>query len=704
MKRAAWRVALGFSSALFMPVVLPAGALAQGAPEIGAPDLLVLARPLPAAPGSQAYSTEVLSREDLLREGPNRLDHILRQSAGFQTFRRADSRTTHPTSQGPTLRALGGNAAGRALVLLDGVPQEDPFGGWVPWAALSAERLGFARITRGGGAGAFGAGALAGTIELSSQPLEPRLGGFARMEYGSFESWLAASSVQAPVGRAVVSLSGQLEDSDGFYLVPKDQRGQADVRASTRAWHVEARGALPVGEGRELSLRILGFGDKHVNGNAFAPNDTQGLDASLRFVSRGDWTWDALAYAKLRGFESGFAAVAADRDSANPALDQHDVPATGLGGRLEARPPMPAGHVLQLGVDARWNTGKTKEHFRFMEGAFTRHRVAGGDALVAGLYAEHSWEASPAVTLTGGARLDHWRLADGFREERDAADQSILLRQDFSTRHDWQASGRLGASWKPWAAVEVRAAAYTGFRVPTLNELYRPFRVGNDITEANPQLDPERMAGAEIGLRYQPIAAVGLDLALFRNTVRDAVGNVTVGFGPGTFPTAGFVPAGGVLRQRQNIDRVRSQGVEARGHLAFGNWRMEASYAFTDAEVRRFRAAPELEGLRLAQSPRHTASLGVSYTQARRWGASASGQYMGRVYEDDLNQRALSDAFTVNGAAWLMLRPDVRLEVRGQNLFDATVEAGKTASGILTLATPRAAWVSVSWQFGARGG
>src|SRR5690606_23118747 len=208
----------------------------------------------------------------------------------------------------------------------------------------------------------------------------------------------------------------------------------------------------------------------------------------------------------------------------------------------------------------------------------TRHRVAGGDALVAGLYAEHSWEASPAVTLTGGARLDHWRLADGFREERDATDQSILLRQDFSTRHDWQASGRLGASWKPWAAVEVRAAAYTGFRVPTLNELYRPFRVGNDITEANPQLDPERMAGAEIGLRYQPIAAVGLDLALFRNTVRDAVGNVTVGFGPGTFPTAGFVPAGGVLRQRQNIDRVRSQGVEARGHLAFGNWRMEASY------------------------------------------------------------------------------------------------------------------------------
>lgn len=667
-----------------------------------AEEILVLAHPLPTPPGNATYSTEVLGREDLLREGPNRLDAILRQSAGFQTFRRSDSRTTHPTSQGATLRALGGNAAGRALVLLDGVPQEDPFGGWVPWAALSAERLSFARITRGGGAGAFGAGALAGTIELVSQPLEPRIQGFARAEYGSFDSWLAASSVQTPVGKGVLSLSGQFEDSDGFYLVPREQRGTADVRASTRAWHVEARGAVPVGDAEELSVRVLGFGDKHLNGVAFAPNSSDGLDASARFVSRGDWTWDVLAYAKVRGFDSGFAAVAADRNSANPSLDQYDVPATGFGARAEVRPPVGDGHVLQLGLDARWNTGKTKERFRFMEGAFTRHREAGGDALIAGAYVEHSWEASPDITLTGGARLDHWRMSGGFREERDAADHSVLLRQDFTARHDWQASGRVGASWKPWQAVELRAAAYTGFRVPTLNELYRPFRVGNDITEANPELDPERLAGAEVGLRYQPIEALGIDVTLFRNTVRDAVGNVTVGFGPGTFPTAGFVPAGGVLRLRQNIDRVRSQGIEARGHLTFGDWRFEGSYAFTDAEVRRFAAAPELEGRRLAQSPRHTAAVGASYAQANRWGASVAGQYMGKVYEDDLNSRALSDSFTVNGAAWVMLRRDLRLEVRGQNLFDATVEAGKTANGILTLATPRAAWLSVTWQFGQR--
>lgn len=691
MKRVAFLGALGLSTVLSSPVLA-----APVLPE----EILIMVSPLPSAPGSRAYSTEVYDKDALLRSGHDRLDSILRQSSGFQTFRRSDSRSTHPTSQGPTLRALGGNAAGRVLVLLDGVPQEDPFGGWVPWSAIAPEQLNYARITRGGGAGAFGAGALAGTIELVSELGEPDFYGFARAEYGSFDSWQTEGWVQAPVGRSVVHLSGKLEDSDGFYLVPKDQRGAADVRASTRAWHVEARSVVPVGEVGLLTARVLGFGDRHVNGVAVAPNSADGLDASVRYVSNGDWQWDVLAYAKVRGFDSGFAAVSADRNTANPSLDQYDVPATGLGAKAEVRPPVGEGHVLQLGVDVRRNTGKTKELFRFMDGSFTRHREAGGNALIAGAFVEHSWEASPSVLLTGGARLDYWRQSDGYREERELADRSLVLRQDFASRSDWQASGRVGASWKPWQAVDVRVAGYTGFRVPTLNELYRPFRVGNDVTEANPALSPERLAGAEIGFRYQPIEAIGLDVTLFRNDVRDAVGNVTVGVGPGTFPAVGFLPAGGVLRVRQNIDRVRSQGVEVRGSLLFDDWVIEGSYAFTDATVRRFSASPELEGLRLAQSPRHMASVGVTYQQFGNWGFSATGFYAGQVYEDDLNQRSLSDSFTVDGSAWFLLGSNLKVQVRAQNLFNSRVEAGKSASGVVTLASPRAVWAGLTWYFG----
>src|SRR3546814_5473743 len=58
----------------------------------------------------------------------SRIENRLRDEAGIVQFRRSDGRSAHPTSQGVTLRGLGGNASSRALVTLDGVPQADPFG------------------------------------------------------------------------------------------------------------------------------------------------------------------------------------------------------------------------------------------------------------------------------------------------------------------------------------------------------------------------------------------------------------------------------------------------------------------------------------------------------------------------------------------------------------------------------------------------
>ena len=117
-----------------------------------------------------------------------------------------------------------------------------------------------------------------------------------------------------------------------------------------------------------------------------------------------------------------------------------------------------------------------------------------------------------------------------------------------------------------WAA---RAAAYTGFRPPTLNELHRPFRVGNDITEANAELEPEVLRGVEAGLAWSG-GPVDLTATVFCNEIEDAIVNVTIGEGPGTFPVAGFVPAGGVLRQRRNAGTVEATGVEVEAR-----WRLE---------------------------------------------------------------------------------------------------------------------------------
>jgi vitamin B12 transporter len=153
-----------------------------------APDqaIVVTGRGLGEAPGEAAFDVVALPRERL--EGAARLEDVLRDVAGFQLFRRSDASSANPTSQGVTLRALGGNASSRALILLDGVPQTDPFGGWVSWPAYEPQRLAGVRVRRGGGSGVDGPGALAGTIALESVGPTELNGVSASLLYGSRDS------------------------------------------------------------------------------------------------------------------------------------------------------------------------------------------------------------------------------------------------------------------------------------------------------------------------------------------------------------------------------------------------------------------------------------------------------------------------------------------------------------------------------------
>ncbi|WP_333998748.1 Plug domain-containing protein [Sphingomonas aurantiaca] len=142
---------------------------AASAPEDAvAREIVVTGRGLADAPGDRAYAVVTIDRARIQANASNRLESVLADVAGLQQFRRSDSRSANPTSQGISLRGIGGNASSRALLIFDGVPQADPFGGWVAFPAYATGRLGRIRVTRGGGSGYQGPGALAGTVELES--------------------------------------------------------------------------------------------------------------------------------------------------------------------------------------------------------------------------------------------------------------------------------------------------------------------------------------------------------------------------------------------------------------------------------------------------------------------------------------------------------------------------------------------------------
>ena len=421
-----------------------------------ADEIVVTGRALPQPAGAAAYGAVTIDGARLREDPSGRLESALREVAGFQQFRRRDSRAANPTSQGASLRAIGGNAASRALVLLDGVPVTDPFAGWIPWPALAADRLSAARITRGGGAGAFGSGALAGTIELFSNGAESS-GADASLAYGSRDSMAASAGVANALGGGFASLSGRYDGGDGYELVPARQRGPVDVPTRYEQWSANGRAAFPVGDATELQTTARGFGDDRRRGLVGGDIASDGADASVRLVHRGNWAWEALGYVQARRFATQILAVNAARTVATPTLDQYNTPSTGLGGKFELRPPVGGDHDVQIGADVRRADGETRERFRFQTGQYTRLRQAGGESLTTGVYAEDSWRPSEAVTLTGGVRLDRWTLTGGHLTESDIATGASVTALAFANRSGWEPTARGGLVWAATPALKARA-------------------------------------------------------------------------------------------------------------------------------------------------------------------------------------------------------------------------------------------------------
>ena len=667
-----------------MPQALPS------APPAAA--IVITGTALPEAKAERAYTVEHIDRREIEQSPSHELDQLLKDVPGLQLFRRSDARSGHPTSQGVTLRALGGNASSRALLVLDGVPQTDPFGGWINWPAYDPDDLRQIRVVRGGGSVANGPGALAGTIEMVSRA---DTGISSEADYGSRDSVEARARLGIAVGGGVLSASARGERGDGFVPITAATRGPADERAPYREWSGRGRWVAPIGSSVELQANLDGFHDWRTRGTDFSVNRTNGANASIRLVGRGRWQWTALGYWQWRNLMSSFASVSAGRVSASRVSLQDSVPSHGIGGSFEVRPPMPEHVELRLGADARRTTGESRELFNYVSGDPTRRRFAGGQSWAVGGFAEASADLG-ALTLTAGGRLDHWQVSDGHLFEKVIATNAVLRNDQFATRSGWLPTARGGAVLGIGGGWSLRSAAYLGWRMPTLNELFRPFRAGLDATAANPDLKPERLAGGEAGIEYRR-SEVRASVTGFVNRLSDAIANVTLGQGPGIFPGVGFVAAGGTYRERENVDAVKVRGIETSAEWARGPWSVGAGASFTHARMEANGAAAFLNGLRPAQNPNFAATLAGGWEQGGK-GIQLVLRRVGTQFEDDLNMRLLHGATMIDAFASWPLTRRLQLVARGENIANKLVEAGVNGDGSIERATPRTLWIGLRFR------
>jgi len=617
----------------------------------------------------------VFTTDDLRASPSLAIDDTLRSEPAFSLFRRSGSLTANPTAQGVSLRGLGPSGASRSLVLLDGVPLNDPFGGWVAWTKIPTLALSSAEIVRGGGSGAWGNAALGGTVQLlTAAPAGNR----ATVEafVGDFDTrgGEVVATATSNDARNSVTVDAAAFATDGVYLIRNpgsiDRPADLDYQRAQAAWRSAITDTL------DLTVTARLYAEDRGNGTPLQRNSSDeaffsaALTGSPVGMSLSKWT--AVVYYQDQSFASFFSSVDSTRTSETPANDQYDVPAQAIGGALTTTWTADRDATTTVGADARWVKGETNERFNFFAGPF--NRTTGGEQTFVGLFAHHDRALTSTLRASAGARVDSWQNTDGFRRETGPAP----IDTDFADKDGVEFSPNLGLVWQPAPALRARASAYKAFRVPTLNEYYRPFRVGPVTTNANPDLDPETLTGFETGLDFgRPSAPVGASFTAFANELEDAVTNVTIA--PNT-------------RERRNLDRVRVQGLEVSVHARpHSTLDLKAAYLFTDARVTDPGAAAPatLDGNRLAQVPRHT------FTASATWNASAAFQFTARVrwfsmqYEDDENTLRLDPAATVDlGVSRRFAR---RWEVFAavENAFDTEVQTGRTSAGVVNVAPPR---------------
>lgn len=626
--------------------------------------VVVTATQMPTRLADTPASVIVLSGDELANSGAGSTDDALRQVPGFTLFRRSGSRTANPTSQGVSLRGIGASGASRALVLDDGVPLNDPFGGWVYWGRIPRVAIERVEVVRGGASDLYGSAAMGGVVQFlrrASRTDDVRGDlsvGSQRTASGSFDGSLVREGWSG-------TLSADRFTTAGSVLIDPAARGAVDRPTNSQHDVVDATLRHSGSEAPDVFLRLSRYAEVRSNGTAVQTNETE-----IRSLAAGLDTRAAAGslMARLSGsdqdYHQRFSAIATDRSSERLTVDQ-SVPSRAGGGSFQWYAPLGGRQVLLAGGDLRQVEGASEEQQFALNGSVAALRVFGRQRTSA-VYLEDVATIHPRISLTAGVRLDDWR---NFDAQRNGA--------ALSDRHEQAFSPRVTLLFRPSSRIVLTAAAYRAFRAPTLNELIRSFRVGNVVTEANENLGAEHLTAFEAGLRSGP-----LRLTLFSMTTSDTIANVTVATTPAL-----------ITRQRRNAGSSRSRGLELDGEQRFGRWRLSGGALLADSRV----ISGELAGRRLPQVPRLQATLQSSWDL----GALSVGVQMrwsGRQFDDDLNQFPLRSFFAADFFASMPLHAGLSATLAVENLFDRRIETAATPS--ITLAGPRA--IRAGLRFGAQ--
>lgn len=617
-----------------------------------------------------AGAVTLIPREQIERSpypGGHQVDDLLRSVPDVQPSL-LSSRYNHPTAQAVSLRGLGTR---RSLVLLDGVPLNDGFGGWINWG-LVPDRVQRIEVVPGGASSLWGTWAMGGVIHIITEPAATGTGGALDSQAGNRDTYTQALSVHTGTDRLNLTLGYRWYHSNGYITVPSYQRGPIDQTNDSRHEHFSGSVSAAVDSHTTIKLSGTLFREDRSFGTpqSLATRTIGTLSVGIVGEPLQGQRYEAMIFGQWQTFRNLTSQVVpAPTVRLSEFQDRIQIiPSNDFGGSAQWTSRLSPAHTLVFGGDIRTIIAQSGEDLFTATGP-AGSTLARGQQLGGGPFVEWIYQPTEQLIITPSVRADWWKQ---FNAQVVSSTGMTTVPDD---RTISVVNPKLSALYHVTEWIRVGTSAYQGFRAPTLNELYRSFGFGGFTFAANDRLAPERLTGVEGKIEGELPRIPGLSWRVTGHfdQVKDQIL---------------FVTQGPLLAQRQNIGRTRTVGAETDV-----TWRASpyfaatVGYAYADSTITSFPGNPSREGNFVPNVSRHQVVMGVTVGRPDIVEVTIQGRYLSRQYVDDANQQPVADFVVVDASIQKPIAKGIRMFLNGENLTDRQYIATQTGP-VKTLGAP----------------
>ena len=678
-------------------LLLACGPTAALAADDNVAEIVVTASRTPQTLADVPASVSVVSAEQVRDTPAQGLDDVLQLVPGLN-LTQIGPYVGHPTAYNEAMRGLPTTET-RMLVLMDGIPVNDPFFGYIQWNRIPLDEIERVEIVRGGGSPLWGNAAMGGVVNVITEPpgsnqLDLDASGGS---YGGYRG--SAYGVARISDGLALTTNVAFSGTDGYQTTPASwvSFGTVNLRSPlfTPTSFNAANASVRADFAPASDLSGFVVVDYHSN--------NQVLTTPIGQDDQRTWTFAGQVTKTFAGGGS-LTATAFHGDSNfvtnNPHLltftteydsNVHRTPVTDTGGSLIWSQTLPGMlKSYSLGMDAHVISGKDFANYFLPSGQLAAPTIVGGgqQLFVAG-FAEARLQPIPRLEINGSVRYQYYRNSDGI-DTFPPAIGAIPASSQTST------DPRVDVRYSLTDSLALRGAYYQSFRAPTLDQLYRTFAdTSAGIFEGNPFLKPETLQGGEVGLDLNRPGFRG-QLTYYDTTIDNLITqrNLTPAENPTVLGVVcGFDPATfAFLSCTRNINAARAvaRGVELEGDWALGP-AVTAGFAYTYADSH-YTANPEdptAVGQRLEGVPEHNVSGRIAYQAPAGWRLAADLRWVSKSFgdahpDDNLIQQA---HFVMDVSGSYPLRRNLTAYVEIQNLTDSRYIANN-GGGAPILGTP----------------